>query len=373
MSANERIFSFMKKAYYPPIEIRLLQKAAVAPIPMAREAWCKWRDLNRLDVTSWQERKILARMHNRIPLLDPDYDHFQRVIGLTKSEWAGSAFILKESMVAVDLLLENGFEIMFFKGVALDKRYDAKGVRLSGDLDILVPENDFVRALILLRKNNWVTVAVTDWLERYEPPREIHGLNYTNARGGNIDIHRRPSHSIPDSKYLERLWKQSEIGNFMGRRVRFCSQADYLALLVDHGIGNSFGEHISSIWPVDFHQSVSKNSNQLLAEFTLSIKQLKIPLQCNFALSYCKDILHSDHTTAFVRNFQPLNMSAADIIRSVLHSPTAFTRGTLLWLLAGSIRRTSRNVRRFVAITRDCFPIRWIKSHYHVTLKIISR
>lgn len=346
MRLSNRLLSFVKKKYYPSLAIRLLQQAAIAPMPVARQAWYEWRDLNRLDFMSWQERKILARMHTRIPELDPEYTHFQRVIGLSKSEWVRSASCLNASMVAVDLLLEQGFEIMLFKGVSWDKRFNAKGVRLSGDLDVLVQQDCFISALNVLRQHNWVTDGDEGWIKRGVPPKEIHGLNYTNKNGGNIDVHRRPSHSIPDSNYLERLWLQSEEGVFMGRSVRFCSHADYLALLVDHGVDKSSESHMSSIWPVDFHQSVARYDLKLVAEFEFIIKQLKIPLECDFAMSYCKDVLKSDHITAFFRHIEPFDASMVDLIRTALNSPPAFTRGTPLWLIAGSIRRISRYVSK---------------------------
>jgi len=249
-------------------------------------------------------------------------------------------------MAAVDILLKQDFKIMLFKGAPWDKRFDAKGVRLSGDLDVLVPEESFISALHLLRQNNWVTTEDEDWLKQGVTPDEIHGLNYTHKNGGNIDVHRRPAHSIPDSNYLDRLWAQSEEGVFMGRSVRFCSHADYLALLVNHGIGKSPRAHASSIWPVDLHQSVIKYDQELIANFQLIIKQLRIPLECDFAMSYCRDILKSDNITAFSQHVEPFDVSIVDVIRSALNSTLAFTRDNPMWLIAASIRRVSRYARK---------------------------
>jgi len=342
LKTNDWLLSFMKEKYYPPRPVMLLQQAELAPLPEARLAWIEWRDLDRLDDVSWQEQKILARMHVRIRELDPGYTHLPRVVGLSKSVWTQSGFRLNASLAAVDLLLANNYKIMMFKGIAWDKRFNAKTIRLSGDLDILVPEKEFISAILLLEQNNWETEANTNWKKRGVVPSEIHGLNYKNANGGNIDIHRRPSHSIPDGHYLDGLWARSEAGTFMGRSVRYCSHADYLALLVDHGVGKCAGEHMSSIWPGDFHQSVSRFDLKLTADFQSIIRQLRIPIQCDFALSYCRDILKSNHITAFSRQVAPFNISIVDIIRSILNSPPAFTRGNPIWLVAGSIRRLSR-------------------------------
>lgn len=342
----------MKEKYYPPREIMLLQQAEIAALPEARQAWCEWRDLDRLDLVSWQEQKILARLHNRIRELDPGYAHLPRIVGLSKSVWAQSAFRLNASLAAVDLLLGHGYKIMLFKGLGWNKRYNEKTIRLSGDLDILVPEKDFISALILLEKNNWETEADTRWQKHGVVPNEIHGINYKNENGGNIDLHRRPSHSIPDSNYLEGLWARSEIGTFMGRPIYYCSQADYLALLVDHGVGRSAGEHMSSVWPGDFHQSISKFDLKLVLDFRSIIQQLRIPMQCEFALSYCRDVLHSDRIAKFSQHVEPFNISIVDIVRSVFNSPPAFTRGTPLWLIAGSIRRISRYMKKFIAMVR---------------------
>ena len=350
MRTDQWPISSLKKYYYPPIAIRLLQQAAIAPLEEASQAWRKWRDLDRLDVISWQEQKILARMHYRIRELDPGYIHLRRVVGLSKSIWTKSGFRLNASMKAVDLLLTHGFKVMLFKGVPWDQRFDAKGVRLSGDLDILVPEVDFIRALSLLEQNKWVTEANTTWIKRGVIPNEIHGLNYSNQYGGHIDIHRRPSHSIPEKHYLDGLWARSELRDFMGRPLYFCCHADFLALLIDHGVGKCAGPYMSSIWPVDFHQSISLLDMDLIDSFRSIVQELRIPVQCEFALSYCSRILKSDRISEFSRHVEPFTISTSDLIRSLLHSPPAFTRGTPLWLLGGSIRRLRRygnNVRQW--------------------------
>lgn len=350
LRADKWPISSLKKNYYPPIAIRLLQQAAIAPLEKASHAWCKWRDLDRFAVISWQEQKILARMHYRIRELDPGYVHLPRLVGLSKSIWTKSGFRLNASMKAVDLLLTHGFKVMLFKGVPWDQRFDAKGVRLSGDLDIVVPEADFVRALTLLEQKNWVTEANTAWIKEGVIPNEIHGINYSDQYGGHIDIHRRPSHSIPERNYLDGLWARSEQRDFMGRSLYFCSHADFLALLIDHGVGRSAGPYMTSIWPVDFHQSITLLDRDLIESFCSIIEQLRIPMQCEFALSYCRDVLHSDRIAKFSQHVEPFNISIVDIVRSIFNSPPAFTRGTPLWLIAGSVRRISRDMKKFIAM-----------------------
>lgn len=342
MQTNNRLLSGLKKYYYPPQEIQLLQKAELAPLPEARQAWGQWRDLDRLNDISWQEQKILARMHSRIRELDPDYLHLPRIVGFLKSEWTRSQFLLKESMAAVDLLLAHGYKLMLFKGIAWDKQHQAKGIRLSGDLDILVPEKDFVPALTLLEQNNWESEADTHWLKTGIVPDDVHGIGYKHAQGGNIDIHRRPAHAIPSAHYLDGLWERSQPGTFMDRPVNYCSHADYLTLLIAHGVGKNAGEFISSLWPGDLHQSVASFDTDSMADFRAIIYQLRIPLECEFALAYCKDVLQSDKVAEFAAKVEPFKLSVPALIRSILNSPPAFTQGALLWFVAGSLRRLSR-------------------------------
>ena len=346
MKTNNPLLAFLKKIYYPSLEIQLLQRAELAPISEARQAWEQWRDLDRLDDIGWQEQKILARMYVRIPQLDPHYPHLPRVIGFIKSEWTRSQLRLKESLVAIDLLLANKYNLMLFKGLAWDKHWDAKGIRISGDLDILVPENDFISALMLLEQNNWKTQDDTRWRKSGVIPKEVHALNYTNGKWGNIDLHRRPLYSDPGGNYLSGLWQRSCKGNFMGRNVRYCSHSDYLTLLIAHGVGSNIERNMSSIWPGDFHRAILGLDVQSIADFRSIILQIKKPLECEFALSYCREILYSDEIATFSRNIEAFTISTLALIRSILSSPPAFTRGTWLWLLAAPIRRTSRYASR---------------------------
>jgi hypothetical protein len=338
MKTNSHFLNFLKKQYYPSNEIQLLQRAEVAPLPIAQDAWKQWCALDRLDDIHWQEQKILARMHLRIRELDPNYIHLPRISGFLKSEWARSQVRLKETLAAVDLLIENNYPVMLFKGLAWDTQFDAKGIRLSGDLDVLVPENNFSDVIRLLEKNNWQSDSKKSWQKKHH----VHAINLINDKGGNIDIHRRPLHSMPPRKYINGIWNRSIEGDFMGRSVRFCSHADYLALLVAHGMVGQHKKHLISTWSGDFHQFLENMDQQSIAEFRSIIIEIGKPLECQFALSYLIDNLYSDKTKKFSLDLLPLNISIIQLAQSCLNSPLAYKKGAALWYIASLVRRLKR-------------------------------
>ena len=349
MRNNSLLISILKKTYYPPFEIQLLQKAEIAPLIEARKAWAQWRNLDRLDDISWQEQKILARMFRRISELDSTYKHLPRIIGFMKSEWARSQVNLKASLVGVDLLLEHDFKLMLFKGLAWEESQGAKGIRLSGDLDILVPNKDFINALKLLEENNWSTEDDTSWQKYGIIPKYIHALNYTHNNGGNIDLHCRPLHTYPGEGYLDELWKRSRQGIFRGRPMYFCSNADYSALLIAHSLGG-IKEMMSSIWPGDFHRIIKKLDAHSIADFRSIILKINKSLECELALRYCEDILCSYNVRRFSRQIDPFKISIQNLLHAIFTSSMAYQRGTLFWLFAGSFRFLSRQTYKVINV-----------------------
>ncbi len=336
MKTSSQLINFLKKQYYPSEEIKLLQIAQIAPQSIAKIAWDEWRSLDRLDDITWQEHKLLARMYHRINALDPHYPHLARVSGLLKSEWAKSQVRLKECLSAIDLLLEHQYPLMLFKGFAWNQ--NENGIRLSGDLDILVPENHFFDVLELLEKNHWYSEGKKHWRKK----QNVHAINLVNAKGGNIDIHRRPFHTTPPKSYINGIWERSRDGEFMGRYVRYCSEADYLAILIAHGVVGQQKKHTVSTWPGDIHYFLSQINNPTISLFRSIIVEIGKPVECHLALSYLKDDLYSESASGLSEKILPFDISLITFVRSTLNSPHAFKKGGAIWFFASFIRRILR-------------------------------
>lgn len=213
----------------------LLIGAGLGEDHLAAECWRKWTAQRDLDDVSWAEHRILAHIAPRMAVIAPDCPYRPRVEGLAKADWTRSQLILRASSRAVALLREHGIEVMLLKGGALQAAVPEAGVRVSGDLDILVPRARFADAVRVLYVAGWrskdsVEYACARW-------HFASGTNLRKAPLGDIDVHHQPVHGVmrPEA-VLEALWRRAGEGHFHGQEVRLPALEDLAVIAAAHGL-----------------------------------------------------------------------------------------------------------------------------------------
>lgn len=239
---------------WPPAHIDLLLRANLAEESKAREAWQTWRRTRVLEDAEWREMRLLAPLARRVRVLEPGCELLPRLDGMAKSHWTQTQLILKEIVPALDALDRAGIPCLLFKGGADYAEGLAPAIRrIMGDVDILVPREDVVRATDVLHGAGWVSSSGESlpYLRSLAPVRA--STNYRRGRFGDIDLHRVAFHfSRRDAELDAGLWRRARPVLFAGKNVLVPSGEDSVLISLAHGVGGN-----SSDWAMDVGHRIS--------------------------------------------------------------------------------------------------------------------
>lgn len=234
----------------PAGEVSLLLGAGLDDDVRAAECWRRWVERRALDDVTWEEQRILARVAPRLATIAPSCACRPRVEGLAKADWTRSQLILRASSQAIGLLAEQGIDVMLLKGGALQLAVPQAGVRVIGDLDILVPRARFGDAVRVLYEANWRSKDSMEYAsERW---RFASGTNLRKAPFGDIDVHHQPLHGAmcPDA-VLDRFWRRSGQGVLHGHVVRVPALEDLAVIATVHGVRSRSESPYGFVWLFD--------------------------------------------------------------------------------------------------------------------------
>ena len=149
--------------------------------------------------------------------------------------------LLNDTVRVVDLLKQAGIESLVLKGPLLSKRYYGDwGTRNAGDVDILVAEENVVRADQALRDNAY---------RRHKPERELsrrrldlyldtqHEFGYRPPSGsGLVELHWRFADcpALSPQRFAD-MWAGSELQPTASHPLRTLGPADTFIQLATHG------------------------------------------------------------------------------------------------------------------------------------------
>ncbi len=143
---------------------------------------------------------------------------------------------------ALSLLESHQILALPYKGAVLAANlYKGLGLRQFGDLDILVHEKDFDRAIALLIEQEGYAVDERGW--RYlSDAREAAYVNSSGELPLNngiamIDLHHKllPQHFLSTQATFEELWERRQLIAVQGQTVPSLGQEDLLLYLCMHG------------------------------------------------------------------------------------------------------------------------------------------
>lgn len=191
-----------------PIQ-ELVLDAILLPKDRAIDAW---RDLQRrcdidsLDPASLQVMPLLYWSLAHQGIDDP---LMAKLKGTYRMAWSRNQWLASRALPALRMLNEGGIPTVLLKGAALNLLYgEQHGIRLIGDVDVLVPEADALRAATVLGGLGW-----TPKDERIRVTTEFisvsKGLNLTEAGGGELDLH---WHLFPEdyvASHEEPVWRHA--------------------------------------------------------------------------------------------------------------------------------------------------------------------
>jgi hypothetical protein len=153
--------------------------------------------------------------------------------GIAKHSWLTTSLRFKAALREIRTLNGAGIPVVLLKGAALSARWpEAIEMRLSGDVDILVPQERTLDALRLLGEAGWLVpppnfVSATDL-------QKFHAFGVCRHPNLWVDVHWRPSSGIGDPALGREVLLRSREAELHGTRVRIPDIADHLFILLAH-------------------------------------------------------------------------------------------------------------------------------------------
>ena len=124
--------------------------------------------------------------------------------------------LVKESKEISSVLKQNNIDHVFLKGTALISSIysDKLGVRMIGDIDILVEKSQILKAQELIKKNNYVNLHKYDGLIGRHLPRLINDNKIFSIELHDLLIHKNCLHLNPNTLLRNKMVQKINILNW---------------------------------------------------------------------------------------------------------------------------------------------------------------
>ena len=265
---------------WPNPDQQLLLQASLLPSEIAEGAWneyCKRMDLNEIDHVSVSMLPLVYA--NLKPFTTPQLNKCKSVYRHT---WTHNHLLLFKAKMGVEQLRSHSIEASYLKGAAMIfGYYKDPGLRVIGDVDILVPASQAKKAIATLIQSGWIPESRDLTEEKIETYFDLmHAVVFRNREGHAIDLHWRV---LADSGidpilagFAHRLSKVGEASLF--------SPEDQLIHTLFHGLKYSPLPLIR--WIPDAVWILRQSTDFDWDYFQLQARKLQIEYSVNLALQY---------------------------------------------------------------------------------------
>jgi hypothetical protein len=283
--------------------MQLIQKAPIGTIfveldsqecQMLRLLMCPDRQIKDIWIKLWASVSDYEELHffckdfmptvvarlNRLGLLDEliplvrGNRHFMR--GLPKFMWSKNQLIIREARQVAILFGSAGLDFSFVKGVGrMLEIGDSALYRISRDIDVLVPWDQFNRSIELLLKNSWVVKDQSEWaissgwINAITLHHPIHRLE--------IDLHRSLFHDGGNDHLpiMNQIWSRAKISE-ADKHLYILSRRDQLVIAINNTF-NLFNWETSQFckYICDLAQILEEMNDEELSELPQDLEIVK--------------------------------------------------------------------------------------------------
>jgi len=221
----------------------LMLKLLMCPENQIKEVWTKlWRTVSDYEELHFFCKDFMptavARLYRHglldelMPLVRGNR-HFMR--GLPKFIWSKNQLILREARQVAALFASAGLDLAFVKGVGRMLELGGSGLyRISRDIDVLVPWDQFDRSINLLLENNWeIKGPVSQAAKRIGMINAI--TLYHPTQGVDIDLHRSLFHDTGSDclPLMNQIWSRAKPSD-TSKHLYILSRRDQLLVAIDN-------------------------------------------------------------------------------------------------------------------------------------------
>jgi len=161
-------------------------QAAILPGQAGVAAWEKWAavaDIDHLDAGSF---RLIPLLHNNLKRLGVEHRLLGMFKGLHRRAWYENQMALHKLSGLLQFLHRAGIPTLILKGAALGLLYYKDlGLRPMADLDVLVPADKAIEALVRLRADGWK--PATGALPRRIRPQYLLAVKACNLVRSKVD------------------------------------------------------------------------------------------------------------------------------------------------------------------------------------------
>lgn len=206
---------------FPTPQQRLLLQAALHPEPQARSAWQRYTAQVDLQQVDWVSTTFFPLIYRR-------FEDNLTCKSVYRHTWAQNQSQLFQLKTLLPRFQNEGIVPCLLKGAALiAKYYRDPGLRVMGDIDLLIPRFQIHRAHALLLQEGWHSDISTLPLDR------SHALMLKKKGAPSLDLH---WHLYADNGLDERLRKASYKTIPLDSQVHTLEAEDQLIHTLSHGL-----------------------------------------------------------------------------------------------------------------------------------------
>jgi len=210
--------------FWPSRRTRLVLLTALAEPERALEAWRELRpdlDLQTIEDTAFTALPLVYRRLEEAGVDDPD---LPRLKGIYRNTWVRNTLLLERLRETVDACRSAELPVLLVGSIgAAVRHYDTLGLRPTGYLELLVPEEGLLRAVRALGGAGWSTRG------RSRSERAAPLVLYDD--GGVLCLLRTrlaPDFVAPDAQAEAPFWAGARDVDLSGIRVRALAPGDDL-------------------------------------------------------------------------------------------------------------------------------------------------
>ncbi len=221
-----------------PLQADLLRATLLAD-ERGLAAWARIRPTLRIAEMDSAVQVLLPALHRNLRALGSEDSMLELFKGVHRYTWARNQLLLAHVVPIIAALERAGFPTLVLKGAALlaDGRQNA-GMRPMTDIDVLVPTTaaaDAAQLLVARGMTPWLNVPLW-YVTDYWMPDLMHSCNFTDADGGQLDLHWHAMWCSGQDRADEDLWAAAETVKLRGVATRTLCPADELLLVIVHGL-----------------------------------------------------------------------------------------------------------------------------------------
>lgn len=231
--------------------LALLQAILSQDVANAKAAFLRWQGLMPFDDMPYSHLALMGELANVIEVIDPNYPHRARMMGLKKYVWSNNIRILHPVLSVLDACAQEGIIPVLIKGggvIAADSTQIHR--RFIRDLDLLVPESQIVSVSKVMINEGWRPTSgrIPGAIRAQSFDREMVDQQGSHYRV-EIDLHRSVlhlgRHSDADCSFFSRTLN----AQLFGRPVQTLHHQDWALVSLMHG--GVYSESPNFAWLID--------------------------------------------------------------------------------------------------------------------------